>query len=107
MITILITGAGTTTTLSVIKGIRQQKEFSVRVISCDKSDNVSGRYMSDRFYKIPSAEDPGFAVAGIFPVHTVRPAAPAQLFKQLVFAEKLRHRVSMLVVGSGLGPSAL
>jgi carbamoyl-phosphate synthase large subunit len=59
-ITILITGAGTTTTISVIKGIRQQKEFSIRLITCDRNDNVSGRYMSDKFYKIPSAEDAAF-----------------------------------------------
>jgi carbamoyl-phosphate synthase large subunit len=59
-VTILRTGAGTATTLSVIKGVRQQKEFAVRVITCDRSDNVSGRYMSDAFYKIPSAEDPKF-----------------------------------------------
>ena len=59
-ITILITGAGTATTLSVIKGIKQQKEFVVRVIACDRNDNVSGHYIADKFYKIPSAEDPAF-----------------------------------------------
>ena len=62
-ITILITGAGTATTISVIKGARQQKEFNVSIVSCDKSDNVAGRYMSDAFYKIPSAQDPAFLPA--------------------------------------------
>jgi carbamoyl-phosphate synthase large subunit len=59
-VTILITGAGTTTAVSVIKGIQQQKEFSIRLVTCDRNDNVSGRYMSDRFYTIPSAEDAAF-----------------------------------------------
>ena len=62
-VTICITGAGTATALSVIKGIRQQNEFAVRVVACDHNDNVSGHYMSDVFYKIPTATKPTFLKA--------------------------------------------
>jgi carbamoyl-phosphate synthase large subunit len=59
-LTIFITGAGTTTTLSVIKGLRKQKEFPVRILSADMDDFVSGRYLSDGFYKIPSPDTASF-----------------------------------------------
>lgn len=59
-LTILLTGGGTATTLSIIKGLRIQKEFSVRIIACDRNDNVSGHFMVDQFYKIPSAEKNNF-----------------------------------------------
>lgn len=54
---ILITGIGTTTSLSVIKGIRKQKDYEVKIIGVDASDFVTGKYFVDKFYKIPLANE--------------------------------------------------
>jgi carbamoyl-phosphate synthase large subunit len=88
-ITILLTGSGTTTAVSVIKGIKQQHEFSVRLITCDRSDNVSGRYMADRFYKVPSAEDPSFlsAMLRIVKIERVNLIIPIIDYEFILFAK--------------------
>ena len=57
-LTVFISGAGTATTVSIIKGLRQQKEIDVTICVCDASENVAGRYFADQFYKVPHANDP-------------------------------------------------
>lgn len=59
-IRVLITGAGTATTQSVIKGLRQQKEFDVYLIGVDMQENAAGRYLCDKFYLVPGASSPFF-----------------------------------------------
>jgi carbamoyl-phosphate synthase large subunit len=57
---IVITGAGTVTCQSVIKGLRTQTDVPVEIISVDASEQSAGRYFSDSFYKVPNASDPRF-----------------------------------------------
>jgi len=56
--TIAIEGGGTTTAISVLKGLSIQKEFNVRTILLDITDEVSGKYFADKFYiTSPSKDD--------------------------------------------------
>lgn len=54
---ILITGVGSTTTLSVIKGLRKQNEFKVFIVGTDinEKDNIAGSNFCDKFFKVPPA----------------------------------------------------
>lgn len=61
--TVLITGAGTVTCQSVIKGLRGQDEIDVTIVTVDAAGNVAGRYFSDAFYQVPRADDPDFVPA--------------------------------------------
>jgi carbamoyl-phosphate synthase large subunit len=58
--TVLITGAGTATCQSVIKGFRTQDEFAVRIVTVDMNAQNAGRRFSDAFYTVPAANDPQF-----------------------------------------------
>lgn len=58
-INILITGAGSTTAISVIKGLREQKEYITNIIGTDiyEKNNIAGSKFCDEFYVVPSAKD--------------------------------------------------
>lgn len=58
--TILIEGAGTATCISLIKGLRKQQEFPVRIISTDMGELVAGRHFSDAYEVVPGSKDPGY-----------------------------------------------
>lgn len=59
-IKVLLTGGGTATAQSVIKGLRQQREINVYIITADMQKTAAGRYFSDKFYTIPPASSPDF-----------------------------------------------
>ena len=59
-VVVLITGAGTVTCQSVIKALRAQDEFDVRIITVDSSPANAGRYFSDHFETVPRADEPDF-----------------------------------------------
>lgn len=59
-VTVLITGAGTATCQSVIKGLRRQQEFPVRIVTVDMLADNAGRYFSDHFEVVPAAKSPQF-----------------------------------------------
>lgn len=54
---VLVTGVGSTTGISVIKGLRQQDRFKVRVVGTDinPSTSIAGSTFCDAFYTVPSA----------------------------------------------------
>lgn len=56
-IRVLITGTGSTTAISVIKGLRQQNEYEVFIIGTDINNkyDIAGSKFCDKFYKIPLA----------------------------------------------------
>jgi carbamoyl-phosphate synthase large subunit len=76
--TVLITGAGTVTCQSVIKGLRTQEEIDVTLVTVDASNQVAGRYFSDYFYCVPRAGDPEFvpALLALCEAHEVRLLVP-------------------------------
>lgn len=59
-INVLITGAGAATCVTVIKGLRCQKNSRIKIITCDMEPDSAGRYLSDSFHLVPAASDPKF-----------------------------------------------
>jgi carbamoyl-phosphate synthase large subunit len=64
---VLITGVGSTTSLSVIKGLRKQQEYDVFIVGTDTNvdDNIAGSAFCDLFFQVPSAGHSGEYVAAI------------------------------------------
>jgi carbamoyl-phosphate synthase large subunit len=58
-LTVLVTGVGSTTGLSVIKALRKQQSFAVRVIGTDinAGDTIAGSEFCDAFVQVPRASD--------------------------------------------------
>lgn len=56
---VLITGVGSTTALSVIKGLRRQEEFDVFIVGSDinEESDIAGSHFCDKFFKVPFADD--------------------------------------------------
>lgn len=65
MVTALITGMGSTTAISVAKGLRSQTEKSVRIIGTDthQRNEIAGSHFCDEFYRVPPANDPSYIPA--------------------------------------------
>lgn len=57
---VLLTGAGTVTCQSFLKGARAQGDFEPFLLTVDASPEVAGRYFSDAFELVPFAQDPAF-----------------------------------------------
>ena len=57
---ILVTGAGTTTAVSVLKGLRLTGDPSLHVIMGDMSRDCAGAHLGDEFIELPSASQPDF-----------------------------------------------
>lgn len=90
-ITVLITGAGTATCQSVIKGLRGQQEFDPRIITVDMSSDNAGRYLSDHFETIPPASDDDFidCVLQVVQQHNVDLLIPIVDYEFAKFAEAI------------------
>jgi len=54
---VLVTAVGTTTAVSVIKGLRKQHEFDIRVVGTDINTNhdIAGSRFCDSFFTVPKA----------------------------------------------------
>lgn len=61
-LTILITGMGATTAISVIKGLRNQEEMAVRIIGTDINPRgmIAGSFFCNAFYTVPLAVDKSY-----------------------------------------------
>jgi carbamoyl-phosphate synthase large subunit len=62
VINVLITGMGSTTAISVVKSLRQQKEIKVRIIGVDinNKNEIAGSYFCDIFYRVPWATNSNY-----------------------------------------------
>lgn len=58
-VNIIITGIGSTTAYGVMKGLRMQSEFNVRITGTDTHtpDGIAGSQFVDTFHQVPPAED--------------------------------------------------
>ena len=56
-INILITGIGSTTAISVIKGLKKQTEYQIKIIGTDifQKNSIAGSKFCDKFFVIPPA----------------------------------------------------
>ena len=60
-VTVLVTGGGAPGIAGTLYALRNNPdEVQVRVITCDMRDDVIGKYLADRFYTVPPAENPDF-----------------------------------------------
>src|SRR3989344_3947507 len=59
-IRVLVTGIGTVAAQGFIKGVRQQDEFDLYLVSTDAREDNAGRYFTDTFYKVPRGDDPNY-----------------------------------------------
>jgi carbamoyl-phosphate synthase large subunit len=61
-ITVMITGMGSTTALSVLKGLRRQSDMAVRIVGVDinKAEEIAGSSFCDAFFTVPLARDPAY-----------------------------------------------
>jgi len=58
MVRVLITGIGSTTALSVLKGLRIQEEIPVEIIGLDSNSDSAGCYWVEHFETAPRFDDP-------------------------------------------------
>jgi carbamoyl-phosphate synthase large subunit len=70
---VLVTGAGTTTAVSVIKGLRAANDPSLRVLTGDMNPDCAGAYLGDEFVRMPPAraEDFGERVLQLCREHAI------------------------------------
>jgi len=56
-VNILITGIGSTTAISIIKGLKKQKKYAIRIIGVDihRQNEIAGSSFCDSYYQIPDA----------------------------------------------------
>lgn len=57
---VLITGAGSTTAVTVLKGIRLLNDSNIRVFMGDMRPDCAGAYLGDQFVCMPRADHPAF-----------------------------------------------
>jgi carbamoyl-phosphate synthase large subunit len=57
---ILITSAGSTNGVNVIKVLKEQKELKLFLIACDMNPLAAGFYMADKYFVAPKANSPNF-----------------------------------------------
>jgi len=62
---VLITGAGTTTANSVLKGLRAMKENSLHITMGDMQSECAGAYLGDDFVQMPPGTAPDFTELAI------------------------------------------
>lgn len=60
IITILIEGAGTATTASILKGLSLVENKKIRTIVTDMDKWVAGKYLADDFVQVPSSKVSGY-----------------------------------------------
>jgi carbamoyl-phosphate synthase large subunit len=60
-ITVLLSACNSPTMPGLIKCIKNNGERNIRIIGIDMSEEPSAKYLVDKFYRVPSAEDPSYA----------------------------------------------
>ena len=62
-LTILVTAAGAPGTAALLRALRENGEREVRLVGCDMSERVVGRFLCDAFAVVPPGADAGFGAA--------------------------------------------
>ncbi len=62
-IKVLITSAGSTNGVNVIKALREQKEIKLSLIAVDMNPLAAGFFMAEKYYVIPKADAADFIPA--------------------------------------------
>lgn len=61
-VTVMVTAVGSTTGMSVIKGLRGQKEYNVRIIGTDiyPKETIAASNLCDQIYLVPTAKESAY-----------------------------------------------
>lgn len=81
MIHVLVTSAGTASAINVIKALRLQREFELRIYAVDYDYTAPGLYLADKFELIPKSDSQNYIpaiidfcsrmnISIIFPIHS-------------------------------------
>ncbi|HXG37243.1 MAG TPA: ATP-grasp domain-containing protein [Bacteroidota bacterium] len=90
---VLITGGGTATAVSVLKGLRVQREVPVHVTLADAQETIAGRYLADAFIQIPPANSPAFldALRTVCRKHSISLLIPIVDYEFEIFSKNARE----------------
>jgi carbamoyl-phosphate synthase large subunit len=78
---VLVTSAGTSSAISVIKALRLQREIEVHIVAVDADPTAPGLFLADARASVPSASDPDYVarllalceahhIRALFPIHS-------------------------------------
>ena len=86
---ILITSAGSTNGVNVIKALQNQREIKLSLITADADPLAAGLYLADRYYLTPKADAPNFipTVLKICKKEKIRIIIPTFSFELPIFAK--------------------
>ncbi len=56
-VTVLVSSAGSTNGANIIKALRDQQEYQVKIIAIDSNPNAAGLYLADRYSVVPLVDD--------------------------------------------------
>jgi carbamoyl-phosphate synthase large subunit len=100
---VLVTGAGTTTAVSVLKGLRAANDASIRVLMADLNPDCAGARLGDEVVRMPPARanDFGERVVGLCHEHRVDLVIPVidyEFFGWAAVAGRLREQGTRVVI---------
>lgn len=89
LVNILITAAGSTNGVNVIKALRSQKEMSFFLVAVDTNPLAAGFFLSDKYYKVPRADAPDFipTILKICKKEKIKIIIPTFSFELPIFAK--------------------
>jgi len=88
-VTVLVTAAGSAPAQAFIRGLRDQRELSVRLVGVDMVAHSSGLFDCERRYTVPRVEEEPFmeAIKAICAAESVSVLVPIANFELRIFAE--------------------
>lgn len=57
---IIVTSAGTASAISVIKSLKHQTDFNIRITAVDSDNLAAGLYLADQYYIVPRANESNY-----------------------------------------------
>ena len=92
-LTILVTASGAPGSPRLLRALRDNGEREVRLVGVDMRDESAGRFLCDRFRRVPPGSDPGYLealleVAGAEQVDVVFPQSSAEVWAIASGAER-------------------
>jgi carbamoyl-phosphate synthase large subunit len=102
---VLVTGAGTTTAVSVLKGLRAANDPSLRILMGDVNPDCAGAHLGDEFVRMPPARAADFGERAVsvckeHGVDLVIPVIDLEFLAWSAVAGQLRERGTQVAISS-------
>lgn len=100
---VLITSAGSTNGVNVIKALREQNEIPLSLIATDTNHLAAGFYLANKYYLVPKADSPDFipAILRICKKEKIKIIIPTFSFELPLFAKNKeifeRNKIKMAI----------